>query len=142
MTCHAALVAPRCLLVDDNGMFLEAARALLEREGLAVAGVATTGAEALAQAQALQPDVVLVDVFLADENGFDVARRLVDHDLAGGMCVILISTRAEADLSDLLANSPADGFLAKSELSAQAILRFLDHPEGDVPPHERLLMLF
>jgi CheY-like chemotaxis protein len=137
-------VAPRCLIVDDNGTFLEAARALLEREGLAIAGVATTGAEALAQAQALRPDVVLVDVFLADENGFDVARRLVDDGQAGDPCVILISTRAETDLSDLLANSPADGFLAKSELSAQAILRFLEPPDGYPNAYERagLLMLF
>jgi CheY-like chemotaxis protein len=137
-------VAASCLIVDDNGTFLEAARALLEREGLAVAGVATTGDEALAQAQALRPDVVLVDVFLADENGFDVARRLVADPQAGDVCVILISTRAETDLYDLLAICPADGFLAKSELSARAILQFLHPLDGYPHTYERggLLMLF
>jgi hypothetical protein len=39
--------------------------------------------------------------------------------------VILISTRSEADLADLVALTPAVGFLSKSELSADAILAFL-----------------
>ena len=68
----------RCLIVDDNKSFLEAARVLLEREGLTVAGVASTGAEALRQAETLRPDVVLVDISLGDESGFDLARRLVE----------------------------------------------------------------
>jgi CheY-like chemotaxis protein len=121
-------VAPRCLIVDDNQTFLEAARALLEREGVIVVGIAATAAEALAQAHALQPDVVLVDVSLGDESGFDLARRLADDDRTRDLPVILISTRAEADLGDRVADSPADSFLPKSELSAQAIRRILDRP--------------
>lgn len=115
----------RCLIVDDNRGFLEAARTLLEREGLTIAGVATTGADALRQAETLRPDVVLVDVSLGDESGFELARRLVaDH--ARGAPVILISTRSEADLADAIALSPAAGFLSKSELSADAIRGLLD----------------
>ena len=44
-----------CLLVDDNDAFLEAARVLLEREGMQVAGVASNIAGALRQARALRP---------------------------------------------------------------------------------------
>jgi two-component system nitrate/nitrite response regulator NarL len=119
-------VEARCLIVDDSRTFLDSARALLEREGLVVAGVAMTGAEALAQLETLRPDVVLVDVFLGDESGLDVARRLACTDHSRDLPVILISTRAEADLGDLVAESPARGFLPKSELSAEAIRRFLD----------------
>jgi CheY-like chemotaxis protein len=123
--CDAGWVAVRCLIVDDNRAFLEAARTLLEREGLAIEGVVTTSAEALRQAETRRPDVVLVDVSLGDESGFDLARRLVaDH--AGGTAVILISTRSEADLADALALNPAVGFLSKSELSADAIRGLLD----------------
>jgi DNA-binding NarL/FixJ family response regulator len=111
------------LIVDDNPSFRDAARDLLEREGLRVVGVAATGAEALLQAKEFRPEVVLVDITLADESGFDVAESLVAQDLAGGSAVILISTRSEADLADLIAASPAIGFLAKSDLSAQAIRR-------------------
>ena len=118
-------MAVRCLIVDDNRAFLEAARTLLERQGLTIAGVASTSAEALRETEALRPDVVLVDVSLGEESGFELARRLAveqDH----GAAVILISTRSEADLADLVATSPADGFLSKSELSADAIRGFVD----------------
>ena len=40
--------------------------------------------------------------------------------------MILISTRSEADLADLVASSPAAGFLSKSELSADAIRGLID----------------
>ena len=66
----------RCLLVDDNAAFLEAASLLLQREGVNVVGVASNTAEALQQTHVLQPDVILVDVGLGDENGFDLARLL------------------------------------------------------------------
>ena len=113
----------RCLLVDDNHAFLEAARVFLEREGVAVVGVASSIAEALRQARALRPDVILVDIGLGDESGFDLARDGQGVDAE----VILISTHAEADYSELIAESPAAGFLAKTELSARGISRILGH---------------
>ena len=66
----------RCLLVDDNEAFVETARRVLEPDGVRVAGTASTIGEALLRASELQPDVVLVDIMLGDENGFDLARRL------------------------------------------------------------------
>jgi DNA-binding NarL/FixJ family response regulator len=120
-------VALRCVIVDDNASFLEAARVLLEREGLEVVAVASTGAEARRRAQELRPDVVLVDIVLGKESGFDLARHLVADDGAGP-AVILISTHAEADFADLIAESPAAGFVPKSELSADAVRRVLDAP--------------
>ena len=116
----------RLLIVDDNKPFLEAARMLLEREGLTVAGVACTGAEALRQAEALRSDVVLVDISLGEESGFDLARRLVEDDRGDETPVVLISTRAEEDVAELIAASPAAGFVAKAELSASAIRRIVD----------------
>jgi DNA-binding NarL/FixJ family response regulator len=124
LACDANPVTLRCLIVDDNTSFLGAAHALLGREGLDIAGVATTSAEALRQTDELRPDVVLVDIALGQESGFELVRRLFEK--AGdenGSTVILISTHAEADFADLIAESPAGGFLPKSELSATAIRR-------------------
>jgi DNA-binding NarL/FixJ family response regulator len=118
-------MAVRCLIVDDNREFLEAVRTVLEREGLMVAGVASTSAEALWQAERLRPDLVLVDVSLGEESGIELARRLVAGP-AHEATVILISTRSEAELADVIALSPAAGFLSKSELSANAICGYLD----------------
>jgi CheY-like chemotaxis protein len=117
----------RYLLVDDNHAFLEAASVLLEREGVTVVGVASSIAEALRQVRALRPDVILVDIGLGDESGFDLARLLAQDGQGGGAEVILISTRAEADYTELIAESPAAGFLPKSELSARGISRILGH---------------
>jgi CheY-like chemotaxis protein len=113
----------RCLLVDDSDAFLEAASLLLEREGLTVVGVASSIAAALQQARALRPDLILVDIGLGTESGFTLA-RLLARDYQGAD-VILISAGAEADYADLIAESPAAGFLAKSELSAKRIGRIL-----------------
>ena len=118
----------RSLLVDDNDAFLEAASVLLERQGVTVVGVASNTAEALRQARALRLDVILVDIGLGDESGFDLA-WLLTSDGQGNQRVraevILISSYAETDYAELIAESPAAGFLAKSELSAQAIGRIL-----------------
>jgi DNA-binding NarL/FixJ family response regulator len=118
----------RFLLVDDNDAFLDAASVLLQREGLTVVGLASNTAEALRQARALRPDVILVDIGLGDENGFDLARILAKGGHGGSAKVILISARAETDYTELIAESPAAGFLAKSELSARGIGRILGTP--------------
>jgi CheY-like chemotaxis protein len=113
------------LVVDDNESFLEASCALLSREGLEVVGVASTSEQALTRVEGRRPDVVLVDVNLAAESGFDLAHRLVEAEPSRASAVILMSTHAAADLADLIAESPAIGFLTKSELSADAIRRLL-----------------
>jgi DNA-binding NarL/FixJ family response regulator len=108
----------RCLIVDDNEPFLDAARLLLEREGVPVLGVATTSAEALRLEAELQPDVVLVDIRLGDESGFDLARRLSGT-------VILISTHEQNEYAEKIAASPAAGFISKAQLSASALRRLV-----------------
>ena len=111
----------RCVIVDDSALFLRAARALLEREGVAVVGVAYTGAEARREVEELRPDVTLVDINLGGESGFDLARQLTEDGLEAPPKVVLISTHAEADFADLIVESPVVGFVAKSDVSAEAI---------------------
>jgi len=120
----------RCLIVDDNRRFLDAARGLLEREGITVVGVASTSAEALDQVQQWRPDVTLVDIDLGNESGFELVRRLADLT---PLRTILISTHAEQDYADLIAASPAIGFVAKSALSAAAIQALLNGRDDEGP---------
>jgi CheY-like chemotaxis protein len=115
----------RCLIVDDSDAFLQVASVLLEREGLTVVGLAASTADAFRQARALRPDVILVDIGLGEESGFDLARLLAQDGYGGKAAVIMISARAEADYAELIADSPAAGFLVKSELSAREIGRIL-----------------
>ena len=75
----------------------------------------------LRQARELRPDVALVDISLGAESGFDIGRQITPHVRS----VILISSRDEDDYAELIAGSPAVGFLSKAELSADAIRRLL-----------------
>jgi len=127
-------VAFTVLIVDDDPLFLEAACVLLEREGLRVVGGAATSAEAVRRAEELRPGVVLVDIRLGGESGFDLARRLTGQREGGGPVVILISTHAEADFADLIAESPAAGFVPKQKLSGRAIRRIVDGRTPGGPP--------
>jgi CheY-like chemotaxis protein len=114
----------RCLIVDDSPAFLAAARGLLERQGLSVA-VASKGAQAVQLAEELRPDVVLLDIGLGGESGFDVARLLESGKATAQLPVILISTLLEDDYGELISTSPAVGFLPKIALSAEAITEVL-----------------
>jgi DNA-binding NarL/FixJ family response regulator len=131
----------RCLIVDDSQPFLDAARDLLERQGITVVGVASTSAEALEQAAELRPDVALLDINLGDESGFDVAAQLSRRGDVAPSQLILISAQAEQDYAELIAASPAAGFLCKTALSAGAIRALLGAHDGETDdppsrPHE------
>ena len=117
-------VARSCLIVDDNAEFLDAARKLLQQQGISVVAVASNSADAIALAVDLRPEVALVDVDLGSESGLELACSLAKRCEA--VEVILISAYSEKDLRDLVEESPAVGFVSKSVLSRQAIDDLLD----------------
>jgi CheY-like chemotaxis protein len=123
-------VALRCLIVDDRPSFCEAARELLEGQGVTVVGFATSSAEAVRRVQELQPDVALVDIDLWADSGFALARRLADDGAGNAPPVILISTHDEREFLKLIESSPAVGFCAKTELSAAKIQQLLQRTDG------------
>ena len=116
----------RCLIVDDSPQFLATARRWLERQGMTVVGGASTAAEAVRQAAELRPDVVLVDIDLGGESGFEVVRRLEAIARPHSFQVILISAYAEEDYAELIAASSAVGFLPKTTLSGQRIRELIN----------------
>ena len=118
----------RCLIVDDSAHFLQVARTVLERDGISVVGTASTGARALGLAAELRPDVMLVDIDLGGESGLRLAGRLAEQD--GVAPIIMISLHSEEDYADLIAASPAIGFLPKTALSGPAIAEMLDGVSG------------
>jgi DNA-binding NarL/FixJ family response regulator len=111
----------RCLIVDDNASFLAASRAVLHRQGVSVVGVASTVAEGLLRAEELTPDLILVDIDLGEESGFELARQLACRFHVSPADIIFISAHPEDDFADLIGESPALGFVSKSDLSRSAI---------------------
>ena len=111
----------RCLIVDDSADFVDAARSLLERGGMTVVGVASTGADALRRYKELRPEVTLIDIDLGRESGFAVAEQLHQVPSAASLPVILVSTHDEQDFAEMITASPALGFVPKSALTADGI---------------------
>ncbi|MET7397775.1 response regulator [Dactylosporangium sp. NPDC005572] len=113
----------RCLIVDDSAAFLAAAERALTGQGITVVGVAHDSAQAIDHIDALRPDVVLVDVYLGAESGFDLAERIeaTRRDRSWAVSVILISSHSRDELVDLLHESSAMAFVDKAELSARTI---------------------
>jgi DNA-binding NarL/FixJ family response regulator len=120
----------RCLIVDDSADFVDAARGLLERQGVAVVGAASSGAEAIRRFEELRPDVTLVDIDLGGESGFDVVNQLHRAAAPAPSPLILISTHALEDFADMVATSPAIGFVSKSTLSAEIIQDLISASAG------------
>jgi CheY-like chemotaxis protein len=132
-------VAASCLFVDDSKTFLAAASELLERGGIAVTGV-STGAEALARVQELEPDITIVDVHLDGESGFDVAWSLARTSGERHRRVILTSSHSESEYAELVALTPVLGFIAKDDLSGAAVRDFIDdRRHGHGCRHEALV---
>lgn len=106
------------LIVDDHASFRANARLLLSSEGYIVVGEAADGRTGLAEAERLAPDIVLLDVFLPDIDGFQVASELTARTLG---IVVLTSSHDGRDFGSLIQESGAHGFIPKMELSGRAL---------------------
>jgi DNA-binding NarL/FixJ family response regulator len=82
-------------------------------------GEAADAMSALEAVGRLQPSVVVLDVQLPDLDGFEVARRL--SQAGDPPAVVLVSSRDSSAYRRRLADSPACGFIAKSDLSGAAV---------------------
>jgi DNA-binding NarL/FixJ family response regulator len=107
------------LVVDDHDGFRACARRLLEGAGYQVVGEAADGASAITRARELHPQLALVDLYLPDVDGFEVAASLGTLDR--GPAVILTSSHERADIEPLVPRSGARGFVPKDELSKETI---------------------
>jgi DNA-binding NarL/FixJ family response regulator len=117
--CDDRPMAKTVLIVDDHAPFRALARALLQLEGFEVVGEAADALSALDAALRLRPNVVLLDIQLPDLDGFEVARRLAQ---AGDPpAIVLVSSRDSSAYRRRLAESPARGFISKSDLSGAAV---------------------
>jgi DNA-binding NarL/FixJ family response regulator len=113
----------RVLLVDDHDWFRRLAIATLQEGDYEVVGEVANAADAVRAADALRPEVVLLDIALPDGNGFDVAERLAQ--MPAPPAVVLISSRQRDDYGQRVARASAVGFLSKDELSVAALSALL-----------------
>ncbi len=105
----------RLLLVDDDPEFRETLRVLLtQREDAVVLGEAGSGEEALRLADALRPDVILIDLAMPRMNGLEVTRRLKARWPT--LVVIIITVHDEEAYRRTALAAGAEAFLVKKTL--------------------------
>jgi DNA-binding NarL/FixJ family response regulator len=120
--CDDSYMAWTALVVDDHPAFRASARRLLELDGFQVVGEAVDAESALKAARELGPDVILLDIGLPDRSGYEVAQELVAEPVG----VVLVSSRAQADLGRRVRECGALGFISKEQLSGEAVLALLE----------------
>jgi DNA-binding NarL/FixJ family response regulator len=105
----------RILLVDDSPIFLEAAAGFLSADPwIASVGRSLSGREACAQILLTNPDLVLMDVAMADLNGLEVTRQIKAGPVSPRIVIVTLHDTPEYRMAAQAAG--ADGFIAKSEL--------------------------
>ncbi len=107
----------RVLLADDHPLFCEGMVSLLEARGIEVVGQASDGAEAVALAGQLKPDVVLMDLGMPDMGGL-AATRLIKAEFPEIKVVILTVSEAHEDLFEAI-RSGAHGYVVKTTKASE-----------------------
>lgn len=103
--------ALRVLLVDDNPNMRRVLRGLLEDTGIQVVAEATNGLEGVAQAQAVRPDVVLMDWRMPELDGIQATARI--RQQLPEVQVVMFSSAEGAGSGDLARRAGASAFVAK-----------------------------
>lgn len=104
----------RVLLVDDHAMLRTGFRTILDiQPDITVVGEASTGAEAVAAASALQPDVISMDVQMPDMDGIEATRLIVADPLVHA-AIAIVTTFDRDDYLFSALDAGASGFLLKN----------------------------
>lgn len=109
----------RVLAVEDHPVMRLGVRALLEREGLVVAGITATVAEAVDLLRENEPDVVLLDLGLPDANGPAAVERI--REISTELPIIAFSVERTPEVIRAVLRAGANGYVSKDAPSSQVI---------------------
>ena len=121
----------RVLLVDDNSLYLEGLRCLLQENGIEVAGTASDGLDALNKVEMLKPDVILMDVEMSGCGGID-ATAIIKRDYPWIEIVMLSVSQEDEHLFNAI-RAGASGYLLKSMDAGMFLAKLKLLFQGDAP---------
>jgi DNA-binding NarL/FixJ family response regulator len=120
----------RVLIADDHPLFRDGLQSLLRARGIDVVAEVGNGRDAVAQANALRPGVVLMDLVMPELDGL-AATRLLSAELPDVKVVILTASEEEANLLKAI-KSGAHGYMLKN-LDAAEFFELLEGVARDEP---------
>src|SRR5260221_11249165 len=94
------------LLADDHAVVRDGLRALLEAGDMQVVAVAGNGREAVAEAQRLRPDIVIMDIAMPELDGVEATRRIVEKCPDTRVLILSMYLSAEHIYRALQAGAP------------------------------------
>jgi len=103
--------APRVLVVDDHRTFADLLAGALQAAGMDVLGTANTAGQAVAMAQDLQPDIVVMDIQMPREDGLSATRRL--REVAPRAIVAVVSAHRDPEWVVRASQAGASAFIPK-----------------------------
>lgn len=103
------------LIVDDQALIRSAVRDLLEHEpDIDVVGEASNGAEAVARASTLRPDIVLMDIRMPVQDGIEATAAICADPLLSDVRVLILTTFEEDEYVVAALRAGASGFIGKA----------------------------
>lgn len=127
----------RVLLVDDHSLFREGLAALLSyHEDFLVVGEAADAANALTQARALEPDLVLMDIDMPGEDGVVATRRL--KETLPNVSVVMVTVHDDTERLVEAIKAGAQGYLLKNIRSAELVVQLRGLARGEAAISRRI----
>lgn len=122
----------RVLIADDHAVVREGLRTLIgSEEGLQIVGEACDGAQAVLQACALKPDVILMDLVMPRKGGIEAIREIKRH--VPEVRILVLTSFAEKDKVFPAIKAGALGYLLKDTSPAQLLQAIYDVHSGEAP---------
>jgi DNA-binding NarL/FixJ family response regulator len=110
----------RILLVDDHEVFRRYVSSMLKEEAnVQIIGEAEDGLEAVKQAKALQPDVILLDIGLPEINGLEAARQI--GEIANKVRIIFLTQESSPEVVHEAFELGAWGYITKAQVGAELL---------------------
>jgi DNA-binding NarL/FixJ family response regulator len=132
----------RVLLADDHTIFRAGLRALLElEEEIQVVGEAASGEEAVQEALALRPDVVVMDLSMPGSGGLEATRRISALEIP--VRVLVLTVHAEEEYLVPVVDAGASGYLTKvsADRDLMEAIRVVARGEVYLPARATTLLL-
>ena len=120
------------LLADDSNTILMMEKMLLAREPYDLV-IAKDGQEAYDLALQAKPDLIILDVVMPKLTGFEVCRKLRDHEQTKGTPILLVTTRGEAENVDKGFEAGCTDYLTKPINGVEFLAKIRDHLAGRAP---------